>query len=142
MKYEQRFHEIPEGFPPEVIKLKEFLEEVVKKALPLKYPNTIREIVLEKNRDKKSHKTFSIILDCYKNYFIFQFDYKKDEISIKYHSACEEELGREITKLNTFFNAVAEKFPDYNTGWTFNKETFKTDFENIDMYINANKYNL
>lgn len=132
------------GVEPEVIKLRMYLRKIVKKSLGTEYGDYIR---LEKNdrgyttaKMKENVKTFSLILDTYNNYFIFQLDYKETGFWIKYTESCDNKLKNKIKTLRIFFDAIAEEKTDY--GWRFNRDTFLSEIKNIDMYLNANKYNL
>lgn len=124
--------------PEEVFKLREILKELVKKDL-LYYANPENNINLERH-DKKEYDSFSISLDIYKNYFIFQVDYKVDEIWIKYLNGCEGELERDISKFKIFFDAISK---ENNQGvWIFDKDSLLKGLDNFDFYIQTDKYNL
>ena len=127
-----------EDAEPEVVKLFDYLKMLT---MNIKEDETDGNysgfLKIEINRDDKEWKTYSIILDAY-YYFIYQFDYKEDGMWIKY--TCNEKTKEHIEKLEIFFDEIAKKKNEW--GWCFDRETFMREFDHIDMYINANKYNL
>jgi len=126
------------GVPEEVFKLRELLKELAKKDLP-DYATPENNINLEKHTQKE-HDSFSISLDIYKHYFIFQVDYKLGDIWIKYLNSCEGELKKDISKFKTFFDAISK---ENDQGiWIFDKESLLKGLDNFDFYIQTDKYNL
>lgn len=122
---------------PEVLKLYEYLQKLVKE-IRCEFPtNTFyKDIYLEDNNsDLKGWKTYSIILDSY-YYFIFQFDYKPDGMWIKY--VCSDNIKEELKKLEIFFDIIAINKNEW--GWCFDRDQFMNS--DIDMYIKTKDYNL
>lgn len=132
--YERFYEDIRE---PEVLKLYEYLKEVVK-GVKCEFPtNTFyKDIYLEDNNsDLRGWKTYSIILDTY-YHFIFQFDYKEDGMWIKY--TCSDNIKNNLKRLEKFFDAIAKEKNEW--GWCFDRKEFMNS--DIDMYIKASNYNL
>ena len=123
-------------FYPEVNKLFEFLKKFVKE-MPSEFPNNTfyKSLQIEDNGKEKGWQTYSIILNTY-YYFIFQFDYKSDGMWIKY--TCDNKMENYLKKLENFFDAIAKEHNEW--GWRFDGDEFMS--EDINMYLNANKYNL
>lgn len=124
------------NFYPEVNKLFEYLKKMIKE-MPSEFPtNTFyKSIYIENNGKEKGWQTYSIILNTY-YYFIFQFDYTPEGMWIKYTRS--DNMKNYLKKLETFFNAIAKEHNEW--GWCFDSEKFMS--EDIDIYLNANKYNL
>lgn len=132
IKHKESFINIYGVEKPEVLLVANFLKSTIDEIGPA-YSSFMR---IEQNKTF----TYSIFLDVYKNYFVFQFDYKVAGLWIKYHSQCQGTLQKEINKLKKFFDAIALEHTEF--GWRFDPETFKSEFENIDFYIDAHDYNL
>jgi len=124
---------------PEVFKLREILKKLVEKNLSLEYTKPTNNINLEVH-DNKKHKSYSITLEIYQHYFVFQFDYKEDGIHIKYLNSCEGGLKKDISKFKILFDATSK---ENNDGiWVFDKEELMKGLDNYDLYIQTNKYNI
>ena len=129
---------------PEILAIIEYFKYIVEKTVIGGFRKDIR-CDLEVIND--TEKTFTLILDTWQNYFIFKcFCNKEDDLWIKSDLSVMDDLKNEILKLNNFFDIIAkDKKPDenYEYGWwCFDRNTFMLEIENIDMYINAGKYNL
>jgi len=129
-------------FPPEVFKLYECLYLLVKNMKSIFPTNEFyRQVIITDNRDVDKdlgYKSYSIVLNTY-YYFVFQIDYKSDGMWIKYTSG-RGEIYNELLKIEPFFDIVADKHTEF--GWCFDRNKFLKEINNIDTYINVNKYNL
>lgn len=126
----------------EVVLLRDYLRKIVKEELSPDYGMYVQLENEFYNNDEKTEqrKTFSIVMDVYNNYFIFQLDYKKDGFWIKYLNSCHGELKIKIDNIKIFFDAIANKHTEY--GWRFDINKFIKEFNNIDVYISSGKYNI
>lgn len=91
----------------------------------------------------KGHDTYSLTLNGFggrNEYFVFQFDYKKEGLWIKYLNSCSEPLKSDIDKIRILFDTVSSEYNEY--GWLFEGDTLSNGLDNIDMYISSNNYNL
>lgn len=134
---------------PEVITLREYLRKIV---------NEINKgygayVNLEKNEDRRfpnldyrTSQNYSIVFETYNNSFIFTMymstiiNYEKDKLWIKTNIECQKDLTEKLNNLFHFFNTIAEEHQE--SEWKFDRNTFLSEFDNINMYIDSNKYNL
>ena len=126
---------------PEVIKIREFLRNIIKKTLDETYVNYLDLEANQKEERIGKWKILSLVFTTLNNYFIFQFDYKKDGLWIKYDcGSCETKLKNKIKSIDNIFDAVCKKKTEY--GWNFENGILAKELDNIDIYLTSNKYNL
>jgi hypothetical protein len=128
---------------PEVIKIREFLRKVIKKTLSSS-PEYVNYLDLEENQREErigKWKIFSLVFNTMSNFFIFQFDYKKDGLWIKHDiNSIQPKLKNEIKILDNVFDSVCKKKTEY--GWNFENGVLAKELDNMDLYTTSNKYNL
>ena len=88
----------------------------------------------------KKGKTYTLVFNSCRNYFIYQFDYKPDGLWIKYSMGAITELKDEIKKLGQIFDVIAEDKTEY--GWRFDRDKLQSVLHDMSLYKDANKYNL